>query len=67
MTADALVSVGVAMAGAAMPQGQGDDALVATERLDARFAIGQVTLQVLRSPFNRACGDVCAAASHAAP
>ena len=42
-----------------MPQGQADDAFLqhATEGLQARFAIGHVTLQVVRSPFAPGCGD----------
>jgi cobalt-zinc-cadmium efflux system protein len=51
-----------------MPQGQADDAFLqlATERLQARFAIGHVTLQVVRRPFMKACGEAGAAAPRAA-
>ncbi len=41
-----------------MPQGQADDAFLqqATEHLRSRFAIGHVTLQVVRAPFAPGCG-----------
>ena len=42
-----------------MPQGPPDDAFLqqATERLRAHFAIGHVTLQVVRRPFAPGCSD----------
>ena len=41
-----------------MPQGQADDAFLqrATRSLHERFAIGHVTLQVVRAPFMAGCG-----------
>jgi len=50
-----------------MPQVQADDAFLqqASERLYARFAIGHVTLQVVRSPFNKGCGETVDPASDA--
>jgi len=51
-----------------MPQVQADDAFLqqATERLQARFGIGHVTLQVVRSPFTKGCGETVDPASDAA-
>jgi cobalt-zinc-cadmium efflux system protein len=42
-----------------MPQGSADDAFLqqATHSLQERFAIGHVTLQVVRAPFMKACGE----------
>jgi cobalt-zinc-cadmium efflux system protein len=42
-----------------MPHGNADDAFLeqATQRLQDRFAIGHVTLQVVRAPFMKACGE----------
>jgi cobalt-zinc-cadmium efflux system protein len=42
-----------------MPEGHADDAFLqhASEQLHDRFEIEHVTLQVMRVPFSRACGD----------
>jgi cobalt-zinc-cadmium efflux system protein len=42
-----------------MPRGQADDAFLqqASERLHARFGIGHVTMQVVRSPFMKGCAE----------
>ena len=42
-----------------MPEGHADDAFLqhATEQLHDRFEIEHVTLQVMRVPFTRPCGD----------
>jgi len=52
-----------------MPQLQADDAFLqqAGERLHARFGIGHVTLQVMRSPFTKSCAEAALPASDVAP
>jgi cobalt-zinc-cadmium efflux system protein len=51
-----------------MPQGQADDAFLqqASDSLLQHFAIGHVTLQVVRAPFMKGCSETADAASHAA-
>jgi cobalt-zinc-cadmium efflux system protein len=51
-----------------MPQGQADDAFLqhASDSLRHRFAIGHVTLQVVRAPFMKGCADTAAPAPRAA-
>ena len=51
-----------------MPQGQADDAFLqqASDSLRQRFAIGHVTLQVVRAPFMKGCAEAVEPASHAA-
>jgi cobalt-zinc-cadmium efflux system protein len=51
-----------------MPQVQADDAFLqqATEHLHARFGIGHVTLQVVRSPFTTGCAETVEPAPGAA-
>lgn len=48
-----------------MPQGTADDAFLqqATHSLQERFAIGHVTLQVVRAPFMKACAEAAQAPS----
>jgi cobalt-zinc-cadmium efflux system protein len=52
-----------------MPQVQADDAFLqqASERLHARFGIGHVTLQVVRSPFMKGCIETVEPASNPTP
>ena len=51
-----------------MPEAQADDAFLrqASDMLQQRFAIGHVTLQVVRAPFMKGCAEAAAPASHAA-
>ncbi len=51
-----------------MPEGQADDTFLrqASDILQQRFAIGHVTLQVVRAPFMKGCAEAAAPASHAA-
>jgi cobalt-zinc-cadmium efflux system protein len=51
-----------------MPEARADDAFLrqASDMLQQRFAIGHVTLQVVRAPFMKGCAEAAAPASHAA-
>ncbi|MBS1179555.1 MAG: cation efflux protein, partial [Proteobacteria bacterium] len=51
-----------------MPEAQADDAFLrqASDILQQRFAIGHVTLQVVRAPIMKGCAEAAAPASHAA-